>query len=260
MAALAQTWSAFRRTLEPLGPEQWALSTPCEGWSVRDLAAHVGAGQSMFEGFPQPASPLEVPDVFESSAPFTAASIAARAHWSTSEILDELVRATDAQLARIKALDEPGWGAPSAGPPGVKTVCDLMKNRLLDAYIHLFDLRVALDRPLDLEAEPEALAESVHQALEFSGWGAVKRAGITEDARIRLELEHPCGTTRDVVVEEGRGRLEESVGDVDDRVVGTAPAYLLVATGRPQWTEIAGGIKADGPLAEQLLARYVIWL
>jgi len=27
-----------------IGPDQWSLATPCEGWDVRTLATHVVAG------------------------------------------------------------------------------------------------------------------------------------------------------------------------------------------------------------------------
>jgi hypothetical protein len=59
--------------------------------------------------------------------------------------------------------------------PGVKTQRALAYNRLLDCYIHLLDLRLALDRPLDLDAEPTALAHCVTQAIEFTGWVRSRR-------------------------------------------------------------------------------------
>jgi hypothetical protein len=190
----------------------------------------------------------------------TAEGVAARDDWPVVEIVDELVRATDAQVARFRGLQGDEWDAPSDGPPGVTTVAALARNRLLDGYIHLLDLRAALGRPLEIDAEPTALAACIQQALDFTGWGAVKRAGLADGSRVRLDLEGPRGFTGDLVVDSGRGTLCPPCDPVpDDRVEGTTPAYLVTATARPQWVDRVGGIAASGPVARQLLTGYVIW-
>jgi len=37
----ARVSSGFTERLQGVGPDQWTLPTPCEEWTVRDLAAHV---------------------------------------------------------------------------------------------------------------------------------------------------------------------------------------------------------------------------
>lgn len=37
-----------RGLFEGIGPDQWALETPCDEWSVRDLAGHIVGGMLMF--------------------------------------------------------------------------------------------------------------------------------------------------------------------------------------------------------------------
>jgi uncharacterized protein (TIGR03083 family) len=260
VAGLAETWRAIRELIDELTPEDWSRPTPCAEWDVRQLVAHVGGGQSLFEGFPQPAPPPGWSTTNTGVDAITAEGVAARDSWTRAEVIDEFVRATDAQVARFRGLRGDQWDAPSDGPPGITTVAALARNRLLDGYIHLLDLRTALGRSLDLGAEPTALAACVQQALDFTGWGAVKRAGLEDGSRVRLDLEGPRGFTGDLVVEGRRGTLGPT-GDAipRDRVEGTTPAYLVTATARPQWVDQAGGIAASGPVAEQLLSRYVIW-
>ena len=259
VAALDELWTTTTELLQSLEPDEWTLPTPCEEWDVRQLAAHVAGGQSIFEDMDRPESPEAWSTDKVGVHAFTAEQVAARQDWTPARVLDELSAGTGAQLARLRALHADGWAAPSDGPPGVTTVRALAQNRLLDGYIHLIDLRVALDRPLALEGEPIALQQCVDQAMEFTGWGAVKRAGLTDDCRIRLELSDPCGVVVDLVVEAVRGRLEEPRDDTTDRVVGTAPAYLFAAMARPEWTDRVGGISAVGRAALQLLDGYVIW-
>jgi uncharacterized protein (TIGR03083 family) len=259
VAGLEQLWAATIKLLEGLTPDEWSRPTPCADWDVRELAAHLAAGQGLFEGLPQPNVPPGWSTDRTGIDAQTAEMVAARHDWPPERVLEELRRATGAQLERFGSLDDAGWTAPSAGPPGVNTVAALARNRLLDGYIHLLDLRVALDRPLDLDAEPVAFAECVAQAREFCGWGAVKKASLPDGSRVRIELTGPAGSTNDLVVEGRRGALVDPEAGTAERVEGTSAAFLFVATARPQWTGMAGGIDALGPQAEQLLAGYVIW-
>jgi hypothetical protein len=89
--------------------------------------------------------------------------------------------------------------------------------------------------------------------------GAVKKAKLPDGSRVRLELSDPCGYVGDLVVEDGRGSLVSPDPETAERVMGTTPAYLFVATGRPLWTGHVGGIGAEGPAATRLLEGYVIW-
>jgi uncharacterized protein (TIGR03083 family) len=257
--SLAELWSAMIELLESVVDDDWARPTPCSEWDVRELTAHVAGGQGIFEGLPQPAPPPGWSTDHAGVHALTAAMVAARHDWRPPQVLDELRRATTVQLARLRSLDDEGWSRSSEGPPGIKTVRDLARNRLLDGYIHLLDLRVALDRPLDLEAEPRAFVECVAQARDFAGWGAVKKAGLTDGSRVRIDLGGRAGFTKDLVVEERRGSLVDPDPSTTDRIEGTAAAFLMGATGRPQWRARAGGIKADGPVARRFLEGYVIW-
>ena len=259
VAGLTELWAATIALLEDLDAGDWSRPTPCADWDARELAAHLAAGQGLFEGLPQPPLPGGWSTDLTGVDAATAEYVAARRDWPPATVLDELRTATEAQLARFRSLDPAGWAAASPGPPGVTTVAALARNRLLDGYIHLLDLRVAVDRPLDLEAEPIAFAECVAQARDFCGWGAVKKAGLPDGSRVRIELSGPAGFTSDLLVEGRRGELLEPAGDTRERVEGTSAAFLLIATARPQWTEMAGGIRADGPRARQLLEGYVIW-
>lgn len=259
VAGLAELWPAMTRLLENLSEDDLARPTPCADWDVRELSAHVAAGQSLFEGFPQPNPPPGWSTDYVGVDAMTAEMVAARRDWTFEQVLDELRRATTAQVERFRSLDEDGWRQPADGPPGIKTARDLARNRLLDGYIHLLDLRVALDRPLDLDTEPTAFAECVGQAHDFAGWAAVKKVGLADASRVRIELRGRGGFTSDLVVERRRGSLVEADGSTTDRIEGTAAAFLMGATARPEWRDRAGGIRAHGPTARKFLEGYVIW-
>jgi uncharacterized protein (TIGR03083 family) len=262
MTAIEELHRGILSLFGELTPDDWARPSPCADWDVRDLAAHLSGGLATFTAAPIPEPPQGWVTDKSGTALATAWMVAARATWSPEEVVDEFRRASRTLLDQWSTLDAAGWTMPAAGPPGVRDVRGLVRNRLLDQYIHLLDLRVALERPLDLEAEPVAFAECVSQALEFAGWGAVKRAGLRDDTRIRLSLGASAGVgavTRDLVVVAGRGALEDPQPTAEERVEGTVAAFLFVATERSDWTTRVGGIRAIGSAARRFLDGYVIW-
>ena len=253
---LEETWAGLRGLLAQVQGDEWARTTPCTEWDVHDLAAHLAAVEGMFQGFPQPQPPEGWSDPREGIDRWTAEGVAARRAWAHDEVLDEVARASDTQLARLRALDEAGWEQETMGPIGPTTMQGLNEIRLFDLYVHLLDLRAALDRPLDVAREPAAVPACATRAITLTPWAAVKKAGVPDGTRIRLDLSGPGGRTADVVVEGKRGRLEEPSGEPSDRIEGSAAAYLLVAAGRPEMAGAAGGVKATGEAAQALLERY----
>lgn len=258
--ALEELWASTGRLLGEVRSDDWSLPTPCADWDVRQLAAHIASGQSAFEGFAQPEPPPGWTTDKQGVDELTARGVAARADWSPQQVMDEFSAAANAQLSRLRQLDAVGWESPAEWPPGDPTERGFAKNRLLDAYIHLLDLRVALGRPLDLDAEPTVFDRCVEQAFEFSGWGAVKKAGITEDCRIRLDLHGRGGGVTDLVVEGRRGRLEPPDGEATDQLSGSTAAFLFAAVDRRSWWDIVGPLVAEGETARRFGENYVIWL
>lgn len=256
VAGLEQAWGGVLDLLGTLGPQDWAKPTPCEGWDMKDLAAHLGGVEGFFQGFPQPEPP---PAPTSGIDDWTGNGVRARRGWPPEDVVGEVQRASAAQLERLRGLDDEGWQQPTMGPLGETTMAGLADIRLFDVYVHLLDLRTAVGRPIDGEAEPVACALAAEQVFEHSGWGAVKKAGLPDGSRVRLDLSGPGGRTVDVRVDDGRGALSEPDGGSGDRVDGTALAYLLLVAGRPSMAEAAGGVRAGGETAERFLERYRIF-
>ncbi len=256
VTGLEETWKGITRLLADVEDDDWRRPTPCAEWDVHDLAAHLGAVEGFFQGLPQPAEP---PSPTEGIDAWTAAGVDARRSWAAEDVLREVEEVATIQLERLRSLDDEGWQRETIGPVGRMTERGRAEMRLMDLYVHLLDLRSALDRPLDLDAEPTALEQCVERAFAVTGWGAVKRARLGDGARIRLELSGRGGRVVDLVVEDGRGHLRDPESDTRDRVEGTAPAYLLTAAGRPEMVDAAGVVTASADDASALLDRFRIF-
>jgi len=126
-AAIATERRAFADTLETLTPEQWARPSLCEGWVVKDVAAHllVGPTTSMPEFLV--AMPTSRFDFDRANRKLTAT----RAARSTEELVALIRKHADSRFTPPRQ----DWRAP-----------------LMDLFIHRLDclvpLNISSDRPL----------------------------------------------------------------------------------------------------------------
>lgn len=255
-AALDRLWPLVVRTARDLDDADWAAPTALELWSVGDVVAHLAHGEGMANGFPQPEPPagwgFETPGLHES----TNRGVAARRGLPRAEVVAELARAADATLAALAGWGDADWAAPRAGIAGELPAERAMELRVADVYVHLLDIVDALDRPVEGYRIPEAEEVLVARAVGLAGWAAVKRAGLAEGTRIRLEIDGPGGTRSDLVVADGRGRLVEGDGPPDGRVAGPGLAFALRTGGRRHPPELAAGLVVEGAPARVLVDRF----
>lgn len=54
IAAVEDNLAGVLRIVDGLSSSDWGLGTPCAGWSVKDVIAHVAGIESFFGGMPQP--------------------------------------------------------------------------------------------------------------------------------------------------------------------------------------------------------------
>jgi uncharacterized protein (TIGR03083 family) len=257
LTAVDEVWHALHAQISALRGDDWDAPTACSEWTVRDLVSHLGAVEGGFQGFEQPEPPAGWTSSHEGIDAWTERGVVARRGWTTEAIVDEVRRAASAQVARLAALDGDGWKAETVGPVGKTTMEGLAAIRVFDLYTHLLDLRWGLQRPLDPGSAPHALALAAGRAVDLSGWAAVKKAGLADGVRVRIDLAGPGGLTADLVVDGGRARLDApSEPAPPDKIEGTAAAYMLVAAGRTALADGAGGVTATGPAATALLNRY----
>ena len=253
---LEEAWAGIDTLLGSLDGDQWRLPTPNTEWDVKDLAAHLGGLEAVFQGFPQPDPPDGWSTEHTGLHQMTALGVVARRSWATDQVTDEIRRACGAQLDRLRALDDAGWQEPTLGPLGMTSMTNFADIRLGDLYVHLLDLRYTLGLPLQSPAEPTAEALVVGRAVRLTGWGAVKGAGLADGTRVGLELSGRGGTEADLIVAERRGNLVDPVPGTNERIVGPALAYLLEIAGRHEMAEAAGGLEVEGAAAQALLAGY----
>lgn len=132
IAGLSASWSAFGDLAATASPRNWDAPTRCEGWAVRDVAAHVtGQAIDIASGRVPPGSPAEQATAHRARTPLDMARTLAD---TVPPVLDLLGSASDA------------WDDPQRLVSG-RTIAGSSVALWHDTVVHLDDIRDALGQP-----------------------------------------------------------------------------------------------------------------
>jgi uncharacterized protein (TIGR03083 family) len=192
-------YELFAELVAGLDEAQWSAPTRCEGWEVRDVAAHVyGTTLDVLAGTVGQRTPDE--------------EAAAHRHLSPRELASEL-RVVVAKLVPVVASldDDAVWASPSPAPD--LTMGEGVLALWYDTWIHGDDIRAAVGLPVVHGEGLKAAVTHVHEQL-------VKR----EFGPVRLALA---------------GLPELTVGAANGHTVSAEPHhFVMVATGRAAAAEL----------------------
>ena len=194
-------YELFAELVSGLDDAQWSAPSRCEGWEVRDVAAHVyGTLHDVLAG-----------TVGQRTADQEAAD---HRHLSQRELAAALREAAAALVPLGAALDDAAWGSPSPAPD--LTIGEGMLALWYDTWIHADDIRAALGLPAVRGGGLVAAVEHVAEQLGKQGkWGPARLAlhGLPE-----VTVGQPNGQRRLVSADPHR--------------------FVMVATGRSDSAEL----------------------
>ncbi len=193
---MLEEYADFAVLLRGLTAEQWESASPCEGWTVADVAGHVvgqltDVSQLRLEG-------LGTDEV-------TDRQVQERRGRPPAALADELDGAVATASAIAAAFDDDAWSAP--GPPGTPgTLGQGLESLWFDTFLHNNDIRAAIDEPTVHGDGVLASVSHIAQVLTDQGWGPVT---------LRLD-----------------GMEEFPVSGGGPVVAGDPMTFILVSTGR----------------------------
>lgn len=261
-AQLLQAWDTamtdFLAAAEAAGPDQWLAPSPCPGWSVGDLVAHITGIERFLMGRRDPEHVPDydaLPHAQEGLSRYTEIPVDLRRSWSREEVLAE-ARATHAdRLAQLQmALQD---GEPELlGPFGKPmSMSDLLGMRILDIWIHEQDVRVASDDPGGLDSVPAWITAGRLRTALGKVW--VKTVGAPEGSVAEVSVTGP-GVTMTTFVAHlpgGRGSVIEPVSDPDVSVRLSWPDMVALGAGR---VPAADGVERAQLAGDPDLARALV--
>lgn len=194
-AGVVDQYATFEKLVRPLGEAELDKATRCEGWSVRDVAAHVigqltdiAAGR--FDG-------LGTPEVTERQ-------VTERRGHTGAQLADELSAAQAGVTGLLAIFDDAAWAGPA--PAGTGTLGDGVEALWFDTFAHHDDIAAALG--------------------DTGPTGDGLKAAVSHIALILTEQGYPPAT----LALDGLPRFDVSGGGSD--ITGDAFTFMLAASGR----------------------------
>ena len=247
--------------LSALPEESWGQQSACDRWLVGDVVAHLTGGvdnyfSNIVRGVAGNSSPPE------GGAPSRPADPAARLEANAQraialrEQLDKELLTTFASRCRdldqlLAGLGHQDWEKPCFHTAAVISVATYVDLRITEVIVHEWDIKSRLQAAASIS--PAGLP-AVLDLLPVFVVGRLFRPGSTLSgpARYRWDLTGAAPGAYDIVVEEGKARMEPagSTGTTAPDVNFTCDAgdFALLAYGRTDFeTAVSGGqISAEG--------------
>ena len=243
--------------------DQWQAPTPCPGWSVGDIVAHLVDVEGVLA---QELRPDHEPDwdtldhVTNDIGRFTEVGVDYRRGTPKEEVNAEL-RAIVAKRRGQLVGTPPGEDVLS--PMGNPTTMDrLLRTRVLDIWMHEQDIRIALDEDGGLATRPAQVSlEQIERALPIV-WA--RNCQAPKGGTVVLTVAEPglAAEMAAVVTDEGRGVATEPMGDPTVHLTLAWPDLVALSAGRinPRDADLHAriAISGDPRLAETLLQALAI--
>jgi uncharacterized protein (TIGR03083 family) len=226
-------------TLAGLGEEEWAHPSRCDGWSTRDVVAHLITTNGFWSASIRAAragSPTRYLATFDPVAT-PAQLVDATREQPAAEVLAQY-EATCADLAEaVDGLTGDGWDLPGEAPPGHVALRAVVTHALWDGWIHERDIVLPLGRRAVEEGDEVAAVLRYAAAL---GPGFLAMVGDERPGTLVVDATDPevqltvlLGST--VVVRDG---LPE--GEAPVRLTGSAVGLTEALSHRaPLTAEVA---------------------
>lgn len=249
---LIETWRDSATEIialcEPLTDDEWNAPTPCPGWSVADVVAHLIDMEALLAKDPRPDIEIDwstLPHVRNDLGRAIEVGVQLRRREAKSDILAEyaeiLERRAD-QLANVTG--------PVLSPFGQEVSLEtLLGMRIFDSWVHEQDIRLALGQPGGMDSSAASVAANRMLLGLPKAWGKI--VAPPPGSTLRVTITGPGFETDIRVMIDEEGRAQTTAVDTSDSTVHLRmswPDYMLAATGRidttdPQWLE---RISCDG--------------
>lgn len=259
LAGYVEVWwqaiNDFLGLLESVPEEQWSTPTDLPGWDVRAVASHTAHLEGILAGAPEETADVgEPPHVTGFLGLYTEIGVVNRREASPDAIIEEIRSATTKRHTAL--LADPPTDA-SAQPSSVFGGAQwswrtLLRNRILDVWMHEQDVRRAIGRPGGMNTVPARhTADYLAQNL---GFVLGKKVGAPAGTSLVLHLEgsEPFAF---VVSDARRGeRLPEPPTDPTVRLRMDRESFIRLAGGRCDAEPDAVTVEGDRELGERVLA------
>ena len=251
LAGLFAVWDEIDTLLAGLPDGQWQAQSPLPGWTVHDVTAHLIGTESMLQGMATPDADIDV-----STLKHVRNDIGAmNERWvrklrgvTVPEMLEKFRATTANRREALTGMGDDDWNQITATPAGPDTYGRFMRVRDFDCWMHLQDIRDALDRPAaDADLGGPSARLALDEMAASMGFVVGKLGGAPDGSRVAIELTGPL--QRSIYVDvAGRGRVVEDFGGQEPTSTISLDAMLFsrLAGGRTTVARHSDGVRYGG--------------
>jgi uncharacterized protein (TIGR03083 family) len=254
--ALAAEYTALDALLSALEPDEWRAASPCPGWDVHDVVAHIVGTELAQAGDPPP---RELPTSWKTAhlhneiAVANERWVAAFADTPPAELLSTFREITRRRMDSLRTMASDAWDAELPTPAGLDSYGRFMRIRVFDCWMHEQDIRDAVGRAgHDEGPELDFVLDEISSAL---GYVVAKKAGAPTGSSVTFDLTGPAGRRIHVLVEARASVVDEL--DTSATVTLRLPVMLFtrLCGGRTDSTAENVEIFGDEALGRRVLAN-----
>ena len=228
--------------------EEWARPTDCPRWTVREVVAHLAAIESELvigSGFAGEGNGREVPPAY------TQLGVDARADQAPERLVEELAAAIEDRVTQLRGAD---WAQPPRAPGGLAWDWDtLLRNRVIDVWVHEQDIRRAVGRPGGLDsAGARVTVTAFAMAMPYV---LGKKVAPGPGTAAVWKVDGPTAVTIAARVgENGRAvAVDPPPADADVWLRMDTEAFGLLCAGRREPSSLDIAVHGDSALAARVL-------
>ena len=262
LATYVAAWKSCAADVEELllslDDDDWSRETDCPAWTVRDITAHIAALESELAGDPAP----EVDHADQAgagglSAAYTQAGVDERRDRAPHDLVEEFIDAVRRRAAKIDA-DPPRnpKAKPEHTPGGVDwDQQTLLRNRVVDLWVHEQDIRRAVGHPGDLDTPAaKVVTDTLLSALPYV---IGKRAGAEPGTTVLVVLDNRQAAFE--VSGDGRcKRVEDIPANPTVRLQMDTETLAILGAGRRDPLTVEVVIGGDRSLAERIVQEMAV--
>ena len=267
---IAAETARLKEYLRGTGQEEWALNSPCEGWTVGDVVGHLGWAAEFFadaisrgrvdittvpEGMP------EISSMPDAEIPTFIAKMAKEYNLSAgSNLADAFSSSVDRLNGTFTIMEEDGdWSTQCWGWRGLRPAEGYVTSRLSELVIHSWDIRYPSNNRAGLSPDCVApVLERLPVWLDELGLATFKPSQAP--ARYRIQTTGSADFTNDVVVGDQENRVEEAQGDPTATFTCHADYLALLVWGRLKPAELLANGKATVKAVTGTGDEFANWL
>lgn len=264
----AEALGSFAEVADALTPDQWEADSPCPGWTVADVVAHVIGIERELHGEALPEHEPDwgsLPHTATLFSRYTEIPVDLRRTVPPSEVLAELHEVIAWRVADLESEpDEPM--AAVRGPGGIERDRDtLLRFRILDIWLHEQDVRTAIGAVGGLGTDAAWVTAGRLLLGMLRAWA--KHTAAPQGSSVRLHVTGP-GVSFDRTVcvgDDGRGAFVPPTVEPGEPTVSMTmpwPLFWMLAAGRIGAADQARAgeakISGDAGLASRFLDHMAV--